>query len=266
MPATTSALSASDVDTSKIQIKDPKKDDDVYVCRIHYNGQKKMELSMTMVRIVEIKESVAYIRLPKEWLRTLLEIEDAALRIAKNKASTWFNNRLTEDIVEEYFSSSIIVHKKYGQVLKVTCRNSVSGLVCGTLSNIVLNLNSLKFYKKKFNLVWSIDEQIPIRTLDADEDSSIEEFSEEDIEFMGPDCHDMDAIHSSLVARGRTCLYAIRQHHEKLKAQLESCETSLARVQEALDTLSSPTWKKTNSALDRIHELFLDEQAITDGQ
>lgn len=257
-------LEGHTIDSSKFTVRDPKRDEDVYVCRICYNGSKNVHIKLDLVRIMDIKESsIVYVAVGKEWLHTILDIEDVLLQKTKEHAHEWFNTRMTPDIIEDFFTSSIVVHKKYGHVLKLCCKNESiqASFKPRALCNLVLTLSGLKFYKKKFNLIWSIDTYEPI-AMDAKEAEDTENMDpadildEEDRLFLGPDACDLETIWKDLAERAQNQLHLLTERRDSLTRQLESVHQSLEKVRHSMDQLQLQRPAQNFYLLEQIHDVL----------
>lgn len=234
-------LEGHTLDTSKFTVHDPKRDDDVYVCRIYYNGSKHVRIKIDWARIVDIKEAtLVYVALGKEWLHTILDIEDVLLQKTKERAQEWFNARMTPDIIEDFFTSSIVVHKKHGHVLKLYCKNDSVQPSFKTKApcSLVLKLSGLKFYKKKFNLMWSIESYEPLGiSAEEEKGDALEEdgLDEDDRVFLGPDAIELESIWKDLVKRYQDQIQHLTHHRDCLTKQRDAVCQSLERVQKIMD-------------------------------
>lgn len=264
-------LDSNTVDPTKFYVRDPRREDDVYVCRVQYDRSKKekADFKIDAVRVVDIKESsIVYLSLPKDWLRVLLDVEEALLDYTKKNANGWFNDRLTPDIVEDYFTSSIVVHKKHGHVLKLSSKRAAAKLQAHTFCNVVLNLSALKFYKKKFNLLWSVEEVSALEQHPPAESDDEGSHLDEDLEFMGPDIPDIVTIHEGLVQRAQRFMSACETRMAQLSEKIDTLRKKHERVRSHLEALpglvsgsgSSPSCPISFSRLDKLSDVLDEEE------
>lgn len=260
-------LEGHSLDPSKFTVRDPKRDDDVYICRIGYSGSKHVRIKIDWAKIVDIKESIiVYVALGKDWLHTILDIEEVLLQKTKERAQEWFNARMTPDIIEDFFTSSIVVHKKYGHVLKLTCKNDSlqPNLKPRIPCSMVLTLSGLKFYKKKFNLMWSIESYEPLRMSAAEEEHEATETEEEGLDeedrlFLGPDAIDLEAIWKDLVTRAQNHIDHLTRHRDQLTQQRDIVCQHLEKVQQTMDQLQDQELLSASGnfyLLEQIHDVL----------
>lgn len=179
-------------------ISKPKKQkDNTYEANIYMDTKKnRLTLNFENAFIVNKKsqEKNNYIFIVcKKANKTILEVNGIILDNVKANCKSWFKNELSEDLIEEFFTNNIIWDKQHGQVLRLKCLNDLEDVPINQMSNINITLTSLRFYKQKFTIEWTINqiELIELKDLENVEDSD----SEEDI--PAPLVEDIDSIKSN---------------------------------------------------------------------
>lgn len=148
-----------------ILIKQAKKYDDSYVCKVEYNADK-FHVKIPECRVVRIKPLgvravYIYIKVPKTTLDGVLALEDHFVEEAKTHSKKWFSHRIKESTIEEYFQTSVAVDRVHGQVLRIKIDNPNHELDSEAFDpssrySVILRLHSIKFLKQSFFVSWDV--------------------------------------------------------------------------------------------------------------
>jgi hypothetical protein len=234
-------------------MRDPKKQEDVWFCRVQYNASSKFFIALTGVRLAKLKRlgqqahAVSF-KLPPVLAHPLMDLESWMLDQTKDRCSQWFN-MMTPELIEEYFSSNFAIDKQHGDVFKMLVNvlpfdgSQVSTPPLeGAYGDAVLQLLGVRFYKKKFSLVWTLERFEPYATQpdsDDDEDGLMRMPLDDDVDLIGPDltvgmCEDLVS---------------------KVHAELEQITQRAATLNECLDLLAKPQ-SVAAATLDRVADLL----------
>lgn len=182
-----------------MKIDKPKKNGNgTYEGMIYKNNKKEVvQLSISNARVVRTKlhnsEWYLYIQHPSI-AKQVSGINSDVIQIVKDNCSSWFKNSLTDELIEDYFTSNIIYDKELGQVIKFKCLNDISDLEDHAYVNLEMTLRKIRFYKQKFVIEWDIEEieimdQCAIIDLDdADDMEDVPMPLGEEIEAMKTSC------------------------------------------------------------------------------
>lgn len=172
-------------------VQKPKKNyNNSYVCCISLEKKRNpftfVIEDAKIIRIEELNvpgESYIFIQ-SKKIYDYVCDINDKILNIVKENSSEWFNNNMSNDLIDDYYSSTLVYDKGYGQLLKLKIVGSeypsLKTLDFSTIYDITVTLLQLRFYKQKFVLETTIDAYIESETLSVKENDDDTE-SEKDI-------------------------------------------------------------------------------------
>jgi hypothetical protein len=76
----------------------------------------------------------------------------------KENCGSWFKSSLSDELIEDYFTSNIIYDKEMGQVIRFKCLNDISDLEQNVYVNVEMTLKKIRFFKQKFVIEWDIEE------------------------------------------------------------------------------------------------------------
>lgn len=166
-----------------MKIEKPKKNaNGTYEGLIYANNKKQpVNLSISNAKVVHTKlhneDWYLYIQHPSVAKEVSL-INSEVIQNVKDNCSTWFRNALTDDLIEDYFTSNIVFDKDLGQVIKFKCLNDISDLESNTFVNLEMALKKIRFFKQKFIIEWDIEEiEVidPYAIIDLDDAEELED-------------------------------------------------------------------------------------------
>lgn len=156
---------------------------------IYKNSKKDLvKIRVEKAIIVDIKQNKDndyYLTLKQKSIaKDICVINEKIIDYVKENCGSWFKNNLSDDLIEDYFTSNILYDKDKGQLIRFKCTNDISVLSTDTSVNIVLSLKLIRFYKQKFVVEWEVEEIEIIDNLlfQSDIESDIsEEINDDDI-------------------------------------------------------------------------------------
>lgn len=221
-----------DIAPQNLRLKTPKREGELYFSKLSYMHQK-LYVSLPHVQVVEHHphtdgSTTLLIKLNKELARCILELDEWCMEQTKQSAEAWFNNALTDGLIEEYYASTMTVKKNFGKVLKLQIRQPIlPDCQFPCTCSLVLHLSGLRFYKKKFNMVWMLESIEPVKPFfepDSEAEGRLLSDSDEehDGEEEGPDAATVQQIRDDLADR----LSKTAAHRALLEAQLAFLQTA----------------------------------------
>lgn len=146
-----------------MKIDKPRKDKSgTYEGMIYKNSQKEhLQLSITNAKVVKTRlhneDWYLYIQHPSI-AKQVSSINSEVIQIVKDSCASWFKSSMSDELIEDYFTSNIIYDKEMGQVIRFKCLNDISDLDQNIYVNIEMTLKKIRFFKQKFVIEWDIDE------------------------------------------------------------------------------------------------------------
>ena len=150
----------TDIDT--LLIARPKKDGGSFICNIKQPFVIDLPNSQ-LVHIKETNEAAQFIFIKnKPIYNYIFDLNTKIIEIVKENCSIWFNTNMNPDLVEDYYTSTLVYDKSHGELikLKVVAKDDstlISSELIGNKLNIRLKVSNLRFYKQKFVLETMIE-------------------------------------------------------------------------------------------------------------
>lgn len=165
-------------------ISKPKKSEGSFVCAI----QQPFPITLSGSQLVHVKdtsEGAQFIFLKnKSAYNYMYDLNAAILNIVKGNCSSWFNTNMSSDLIDDYYTNTLVYDKTHGDLIKIKVigeKEFGSDLVGNTL-NLELNAEHLRFYKQKFVLETTVKKceiACDIIEFSSDDDELLEDEEEE---------------------------------------------------------------------------------------
>jgi hypothetical protein len=227
------------LDTSKLVIKTPKREGDIYFSKVTYDRHKCF-VSVPMARVADVKHhsdggKTLSIKLTRSSIHAIADIDEFCLEQTKACASDWFNELLTDSLIEEYFTTSISVRKQHGHVLKLILGKSVADTISELSTagryNLTLQLSGLKFFKKKLNVVWSVD-NIELLSPCFQRDEADDGYMSEDETSVEPDIEHLCIMRNELHQRASDAQNDLSMQIAALNTKLEVMKDVVKEIED----------------------------------
>ena len=146
-----------------MKIEKPKKNaNGTYDGMIYKNSKKEhVQLSISNAKVVKTRlhnsDWYLYIQHPSI-AKQVSSINSEVIQIVKENCGSWFKSSLSDELIEDYFTSNIIYDKEMGQVIRFKCLNDISDLEQNVYVNVEMTLKKIRFFKQKFVIEWDIEE------------------------------------------------------------------------------------------------------------
>jgi len=146
-----------------MKIEKPKKNaNGTYDGMIYRNSKKEhVQLSISNAKVVKTSlhnsDWYLYIQHPSI-AKQVSSINSEVIQIVKENCGSWFKSSLSDELIEDYFTSNIIYDKEMGQVIRFKCLNDISDLEQNVYVNVEMTLKKIRFFKQKFVIEWDIEE------------------------------------------------------------------------------------------------------------
>jgi hypothetical protein len=146
-------------------------------------------------------------------------------------SSTWFNSSINDDVIEEYFISTLMYDKKNGETIRIKV-NNIDDIneneLYGRLT-IALTLKNIKFFQQKFFPEFHI-ETIEIdqrnKCLEFLDDSDSDECGGYDAEAPLPSFEEIQLIKED-------CLEKLKKEQNRINTMLIALQESIARIKDS---------------------------------
>lgn len=233
-------MSLNDVDITQILISKPRKSDSTYICPIYYHIKKEKLIHVfENAIIVSIKplqqrdEYFVYIKC-KSSNNFIYDVNKHIIDVVRNKSIIWFNNNMNTDLIEDYYTNTLIYDKMFGDVIRLKCVGNES-LLNGYINQktkLTVVFDHIRFYKQKFVLECHVDDVQPtisiceikdITDSECDDDPFIDDVpfpNNEDVKKIKEECLDTT---NKYIVELKTKLYTMEykiQGIEKIKSEL----------------------------------------------
>lgn len=232
-------MQTNEIDVNHIIVRDPKKYDGMYVCKVNYHADSNTNAKMSKfvvcfndvqvlkVQVLSKHSLTLYLRVGSKDINTILQIEDELVRQTQASSREWFPKKVRSEFLEESFQSTVHVHKSFGTVLKlkidVPLHKDVRQLNDSSLYNLRVRLHSLKFIKQLYTIVWDLENwetTTSSRNLKLKNDEDDDGHDSEDIAI--PSSQDIDDIKVNLMHKLEDRMERIEASHKEIIQDLHN--------------------------------------------
>lgn len=235
---------------SDIIISKPKRDGSTYLAAICYQ-RKKNACQICIDGATCIPSNNAFMIKSRSFMDFMSDLNEHVIEIVKQNCEEWFNNNMSLDLIDEYYSNPMKYDKVHGYVVRI----KHEGDICPRQSkvNVTLRLKGLRFLKQKFGLEWEVvsftqdtAHGFEFDMLEAEESAS-EITSDDDIPEPIPD--DVSDIKNQYFTRLLEIKKSLQTTHENILAEIALVDDALQQIENA-DNL-----KALNKIYDSIEKL-----------
>lgn len=238
-------MTVDDLQVDKILISKPRKSEHTYICPIYYES-KKEELALTFehATIISIKplqqrnETFIYMKC-KTRNNLMYDINTHIVDVVKEKSIQWFNNNMNTELIEDYYTNTLVYDKTHGDVirLKVIGDESVLKEIVGTKVSITCVFEQLRIYKQKFVLECHVTNVTPSPQSNceiaiASDIEDVADTYEDDV--PSPNEEDIKRIKDE-------CLEATNKYLIDIKTQLHTLEYKIQGIEKIKSELLKTT-------------------------
>jgi hypothetical protein len=235
------------IDVDSIQLKSPKKYEDMYLCKINYHPSETVKSKLMFhlanckihnVRKLNGPHIALFLGISKKAMRKIITIEDRLMDIIKDNAYSWFNQKTKDAVLEDYFQRSVVVDRHLKRVLR--CKfdmdvDDVKELKVNDAVDVDLHIEGLRFYKQSLSLIWRIHRVYPLHKcmfidndmLSVSDDQDIEDDRNEEGSvgyaeevYMGPSQEDIYEMIAQAKTRVPNTLLQLEVRYEALKKDI----------------------------------------------
>lgn len=205
---------------ANLEFSKAKKKEGFYICPV----KDTFTLRLDNVSIVSIKDTSNTLILKckdKEITKYMDDFNHKILEIVIKQSSSWFNTNIDNDLIEEYYISTLQYDKKRGETIRLKIKNIDDIEEAKDINeyvSIVLSLKYLKFFKQKFY------PEFQVELVEALEDSSNLEMYSDD-EFYGDEEEHPVPSFEEVMMMKEECLRTLRNKCDELTQKLCQIET-----------------------------------------
>lgn len=222
------SLEHSSSKVNSIIISKAKKREGYYICPVSSSTKNSFLVNFNNASVVDVKETSHTIVLKcKDMTRYMDALNDVILDIVRDNSSSWFKSKIDDDLIDEYYISTLQYDKKRGETIRLKLKNiDEFEDQCGEGKvNLVVCLKYIKFYKQKFFPEFEIEsidqlqdaKQTNNFICDSDDDV---DFLEEDDEYPLPSVEEIQHMKSD-------CLKALNDMKQSLALTQEAVTQKL---------------------------------------
>lgn len=241
-----------DLHTGSLTIQKPKKHQESLFGKIVSGEDNNISLFFYNVRIVKHKRvshhdgayTVLYLKVSKDILRKIIEFDDFCKEHVRMNATRWFSKSLDENVIDEYYMSSIVMSPIDGCLVKLKLKNA-DELLKLMRYDVLLGIRGLRFYKQRFVAEWEI---CSVKLLEND---FVGSFADDEDQYS---CDGVDVATEDLEAVANDLLSRIVAEMRLIENKIKPMEEKLQNLDALHKQLSNPCVLKTVTMLDNIAE------------
>lgn len=226
-----------------IIVQKAKRKDGVYVCNVYLKGKQPFCLWFPSATILDTrKSSNTIIVQSKKMNRYMDELNERIIAIVKENTYSWFNTNIDEELIDEYFISTLGFNKKCGEFIRLKLTN-IEELEDHVHANgkydINLTLRHIKFYKQKFYPEFQIEEIKPAQSEPVFVDDESDDFvvDEEEDEPL-PSFDEVDSMRHDFLTKLGLLRDTVHNQVSELQDKLKQVESHISNLQNCSDVHS----------------------------
>lgn len=152
-------------------IQKAKKKEGYYICPIGCTTiRNPFTVTFENATIINLRETSSTLIIKcKKMSQYMDELNERIMDIVRENSGSWFNSTIDDELIEEYYISTLQYDKKRGETLRLKVKNidEIETDIVQTSCSIELVLKYLKFYKQKFFPEFEVITLTPSSTQDA---------------------------------------------------------------------------------------------------
>lgn len=233
---------------SELAVARPKKSDGTFVCSI--KAPFVIDLQGTLVHTKDTNDGAqfAFLKCQKApHYDYIYDLNNEIVSQVKSNCSTWFNTNMNPELIDDYYTATLIYDKTHGDLikLKVFGEQLFPAELVGSSLNVQLSARQLRFYKQKFVLETAI-ESYEI----ADE---VIEFSDEEPEEPYPSPMELKEMKGELLSYYDGQIADLEKAKEELSARLSDLDGKAASIAQKKASIEESDADAVLSAYNEYH-------------
>lgn len=217
----------------ELHIARPKKSDGTFVCAI----KSPFVIDLQGATLVHTKDTndgaqFAFFKCSKAThYDYIYDLNNEIVSQVKNNCSTWFNTNMNPELIDDYYTATLVYDKTHGDLikLKVFGEQLFSTEIVSTTLNVQLSAKQLRFYKQKFVLETSI-ESYEIA-------NDVIEFSDEEADEPYPSPMELKEMKCEIQSYYDNQLEELSQQKKELEEQLSALDCKMDALTEKKQAL-----------------------------
>jgi hypothetical protein len=139
-------MSSSNIDYLTIQ--KAKKKEGFYLCPIGCNGIKTpFVITFNKAKLLNLRETSSTVIIKcKNMSKYMDELNEKIIDTVHNNSGAWFNSSIDDELIEEYYISTLQYDKKKGETLRLKIKNMLKKLA---VKNRAIRTCTIKIRKSK---------------------------------------------------------------------------------------------------------------------
>jgi len=248
-----------DLHLGSMSIQKPKKHQESLFGKVVGDNGNQLSYYFYNVHVIQHKRvshhdgayTVLYIKAPKDITRKLVEFDSFCKDHVRMNASKWFAKSLDENVIDEYYMSSVVLSPDEGCLVKLKLKN-VEELLQPMRYDILLSIRGLRFYKQRFVAEWEL---CGVKRLETDFVNSYDEDeSDEELIYGAADSGVVEVTADDLHAISTDLIFRVKSKMGSIEGQIEPLQKELIRLGGVLTQLGDSRVSKTVPLLDKIAE------------
>lgn len=232
---TTDAYETTRIDT--LIIGKAKKKEGFYVCPV----KGTFTIVFPKSSIVTIKETSNTLILKskdKSMTRYMDDLNNKIMSIVKDNSSSWFHSRIDDELIEEYYISTLQYDKRRGETIRLKIKNIEEveeAKDIDTDVKVVVTFKGLKFFKQKFYPEFQVD---MVEAFENDNEPMFNDDEHMDELFVDDDEHPLPS-YEEVMSMKEEYMQSLKKSCDELADKLQQIEIKYKEQFEKLTSLAS---------------------------
>ena len=225
----------AELEVDKIIISKPRKSNGSYICPVAYNTKAdKLMYGFKNATLVKCKplqqrdETMVFLKC-KHAIDFICDLNALVIETIKDKSRIWFNNEMNIELIDDYFTNTLVYDKKYGDMIRLKCIGAESMIesYLGKKVDVEITFEHIRFFKQKFVIECTIEsmkgacpEEFGTWSINSDAEEETDAVEDQ----PSPSCEDVRIIVDETVALAARYLDHLRGQHDELAAKIAAVE------------------------------------------
>jgi hypothetical protein len=232
-------------DVQHLTIQRAKKKEGFYLCPVGYKGNRTpFTITFEKAKILCIRETSSTVIIKcKVMSKYMDELNDKIVDTVRDNSGVWFNSTIDDELIEEYYISTLQYDKKQGETIRLKVKNIevFDHDIIDTIGTLTVCLKYLKFYKQKFFPEFDIEsfkssvinsDSLPLFGSDSDDDDNGVDFDyDADEEIPKPSFEELEAMKIELLNKLHSKDACLQSELMKINQMSEKCQDAIRNLQ-----------------------------------
>ena len=231
-------------DVEHLTIQKAKKKEGFYLCPIGCNGVRTpFVITFNKAKLLSLRETSSTVIIKCRGMSKYMdELNDKIVDTVRDNSGAWFNSTIDDELIEEYYISTLQYDKKRGETIRLKVKNidELEQDMLDTTGTLTVCLKYLKFYKQKFFPEFDIasfepvaqnSDNLPLFGSESEEEEDVDFDDDAEEEIPKPSYEELQVMKHDLITKLQAKNTTLRLSYTALKQQIETFQDAIQNLQ-----------------------------------